>query len=76
MKKNIAVTSSPIVATIAWAKCVTFNTVVSLSQKLNHKKLDHKKLDKKREKIDKNETFILQHRPGNHIVAINQQQLL
>ena len=37
----------------------------------------HKKLDKKNgKKIDKNETFILQHRPGNHIVAINQQQLL
>ena len=51
---------------------ITFNTAVSLSQKS-----DHKKLDKKNgKKIDKNDTFILQDRPVNHIVAKNQQQLL
>ena len=54
-----------------------FSTVVSLSQKSNNTKSYHKKLDKKkREKIDKNGTFIHQHRPTYHIVAKNQQQPL
>jgi len=54
----------------------SFLTPLNPPQKHTKPKSYHKKLDKKREKIDKNETFILQHRPGNHIVAINQQQLL
>ena len=40
------------------------------------KKKKIKTRQKKREKIDKNDTFILPDRSVNHIVAKNQQQLL
>ena len=40
------------------------------------KKKKIKTRQKKREKIDKNDTFILPDRFVNHIVAKNQQQLL